>query len=102
MNTFRQELLSLSREFPQCFHSVFQFGSSLYNDHPEDIDVLAIYDHEEAIDYVIEQRWQLLDMLVPKFAGVIVDLVTLSDVELRESGFFSKTRCELIKGFNSP
>ena len=91
MSYFHQALCDVRNQIPTCFHSVFHFGSSLYSDCPNDIDVLAVYADNEDICHVMEQRLRLLNILLAKFEGIIVDLVTLSDKELRMSGFLQKT-----------
>ena len=97
MNEFHQKLLNISGDIPQCFHSVFQFGSSLRSERPDDIDLLIVYSDSQDISDVIRQRRELLDMLVIAFEGVTVDLVTLSDEELAVSGFLQKTEWIPIK-----
>lgn len=97
MNAYHQELLNICDDIPECFHSAFHFGSSLWSARPDDVDLLVVYDDCQDISDVIMQRRKLLDMLVVMFEGVIVDLVSLSDEELRLSGFLQKTKCMPIR-----
>ncbi len=97
MNDFHQRLLNLSDSMPKCFHGMFQFGSSLRSERPEDIDLLVVYGNSQDITDVSQQRRKLLDMLVIAFEGVTVDLVALSDEELEVSGFLQKTEWIPIK-----
>ena len=102
MNNFRIALWGVRDQIPECFHSVYLFGSSLYDGNPEDVDILAVYHDGEDMVSVVAERHSLLDVLVCRFEGMIVDLVTLSDEELRMSGFLEKTNCEPIEGLGSP
>ena len=97
MNSYHQEILNIRDDIPECFHSAFHFGSSLWSDRPGDVDLLVVYDDCQDISDVIVQRRKLLDILVVMFEGVIVDLVTLSDEELQVSGFLQKTMCVPIR-----
>ena len=97
MNDFHQRLLNLSDSIPECFHGMFQFGSSLTSERPNDIDLLVVYGDSQDVNDVVQQRRELLDMLVLAFEGVTVDLVTLSDEELAVSELMQKTEWVPIK-----
>ena len=97
MTAIHQVLLHMLGDIPECFHSVFHFGSSLYSDLPGDVDLLLIYSDCYQISYIVEQRNKLLTALVDEFEGLIIDLVTLSDEELAMTGFLQKTKCVSIR-----
>ena len=71
------------------FDEVFLFGSSLYVDTPNDIDVLLVY---------AEDRLKQVKSLAHKLGGYNFDFTVLNRSELRQTSFLMKVQHRKIKG----
>ena len=70
-----------------CFDMAFVFGSALLRDSPGDVDVLLVYSGDQTLEEVVAEKKRVVEGLVPLFAGLTVDVTTLSWRELEDVGF---------------
>ncbi len=94
-------LVYIRDDFPKLFHHIYLFGSSLYVNVPEDIDVLLIHNDQLDVRHIIAERRRVLDLLQATFDGVIIHLTTMSNAELSDTGILDRFHCREITR-NSP
>lgn len=75
---------------------VYQFGSSLYSDTPEDIDIAIIYNKQYvSIDRAIQYRTNLVNQFSSK-NNIEIDTILLSVEEEEETDFLINAKHQLI------
>lgn len=69
------------------FTKVYIFGSSINNEHPNDIDLLLIYE-----DYkdVLQNEKNYISLFLEKLLKLPIDITILSEKELKETRFLEK------------
>lgn len=78
---------------PREHYSRYVFGSAIYSEEPNDIDVAIIYDKKyirtkDAIAY----RRELVDRIL-QLNSIMVDSILLSKEEEREMDFLTNAKC---------
>ena len=83
-----QECLSANADaiFP-FFNRVHLFGSNLYSETYDDIDLLLVYGNQEDLPDVSIEVHKALCKLTSMFSGIQIDLTVLSERELEGTGF---------------
>lgn len=84
------------------FDEVYLFGSSLEKDDPEDIDLIMVYERGQDVSEVAAARQKVIDALCLKWEGKLIDVTTLSEVELAQTGFLERIRHKRIKDSVQP
>ena len=79
------------------FDQVFLFGSSLWNNAPNDIDILLIYDSSN-LDQVNAEKDRIEEILMSKLPDATIDFTTLQKSELRQTAFLTKVPHRKLKG----
>ena len=79
------------------FSPVYLFGSALWSDSPNDIDILLVY-IAVTPDEVNTERARVAQALASELPSYIIDLTTLSTSELQQTDFLSRVSHRLIKG----
>jgi hypothetical protein len=79
------------------FDQVFLFGSSLWTDSPNDIDILLIYEPATSERVNIEKD-KVEELLAKVFPDCTVDYTTLSISELQQTNFLAHVVHQKIKG----
>ena len=87
MNACHRLRLMEKAELFDAFCQGYVFGSSLYSMAPKDIDVLLVYNDRKNVWEIVVQLRRIGDLLEVEFKGLPVDIVALSDAELKETGF---------------
>ncbi len=81
---------------------VYQFGSSIYETNPNDIDIAIIYDKskvsiEEALDYRNE-----ISLFIYKEYNLPADIILLNTSEEAETNFLDNAKHKVIYKNSSP
>ena len=92
------EVLICCEEVFKFFEEVYLFGSSLYKDAPEDIDLVLVYRTGEELRRVSSEKQKILDLLSVKFCATLIDLTTLSEDELSKTRFLGRINHKQVKG----
>ena len=79
------------------FDQVFLFGSSLWTDTPDDIDILLIYEAATPKRVNIEKD-KVEEKLAKIFPDYAIDFTTLSKSELQQTHFLTHVVHQRIKG----
>ncbi len=93
------QILDVLLDSQDCFgffDQVFLFGSALYTDTPDDIDILLVYTTMNLGQVNIEKA-RVARALACKFPDYAMDFTTLSKSELQESNFLMKVRHRKIR-----
>ena len=78
------------------FDQVFLFGSSLWTDTPNDIDILLIY-KAAAPERVNIEKDKVEELLAKVFPDCTIDFTTLSKSELQQTNFLTHVVHQKIK-----
>ena len=70
------------------FKQAFLFGSSLYSDTPNDLDLLLVYEDGE-VDLAVSEGEKIKEKLAYFLPMISVDLTILSESELVQTEFLS-------------
>ena len=97
MNKILDVLLNSQSDVFYFFDQVFLFGSSLWTDVPNDIDILLVYE-EASPKHVNFEKRRVEQALMYKFADYALDFTTLSKSELQQTQFLMKVPHQKIKG----
>ena len=97
MNKVIDVLLNSQSDVFYFFDQVFLFGSSLWADVPNDIDILLVYEEASPKQMNFEKR-RVEQALTYKFADYTLDFTTLSKSELQQTQFLMKVPHLKIKG----
>ncbi len=97
MSEARDILLNDQGQVFEFFDQVFLFGSSLWTDTPNDIDILLIYEAATAERVNIEKD-KVEEVLAEMFQDCTIDFTTLSKSELQETNFLTYVVHQRIKG----
>lgn len=95
-NVLSNLLISQSDVFG-FFDQVFLFGSSLWSNDPNDIDILLVYETGKPQQANIEKD-KVERLLTWKLPGYVIDFTTLSKTELEQTDFLSKVIHWKVKG----
>ncbi len=98
MTLFWSSLLDIRDETFCFFDEVYLFGSSLEENEPEDIDLILVYRRGQDLSEVAVARQKVVDALCKRWEGTLIDLTTLSEAELVQTGFLERIKHERIKG----
>ena len=98
MNIIRSCLLDVRVGTFDFFDEVYLFGSSLETNDPEDIDLILVYRNGLKLSEVSAARQNVVDTLCLNLEGKLIDTMTLSEVELVQSGILERIRHKRIKG----
>lgn len=96
MNSFIEVLLDGRDELFEFFEQVFLFGSAIYTDAPNDIDILLVY-REDRLEELILQRATLSIALTQRCESYIFHLTILNEAELQETNFLVRVRHIRVK-----
>ena len=91
-------LVNIRDETFDFFEEVYLFGSSLEKSEPEDIDLLLVYRGGQDLSEVAVARRKVIDILGLKWEETLIDLTTLSEAELAQTGFLKRIQYKRIKG----
>ena len=78
------------------FTKVYIFGSSINNEHPNDIDLLLIYkDYKD----ILQNEKNDISLFLEKLLKLPIDITILSERELKETRFLEKlaSTCKKLK-----
>ncbi len=89
MNKEITELLNTQCDAFGYFAQVFLFGSSLWADVPNDIDILLVYDTTN-LEKVNTEKSKIQEILTRKLPHCTLDFTTLSKSELQQTGLLLK------------
>ena len=97
MNQILDVLLHSQNDTLGFFDQVFLFGSSLWTDAPNDIDILLVYvaASPEQVSLEKERTEQILACKLPDYA---LHFTVLSKSELQQTNFLMKVPHRKIKG----
>ena len=73
-------------KYPNC-NKVYLFGSVLYKDIPNDIDILVIYDDSNCD---INIQLNMLSATVETVSNIPIDMTALSEEEMKEIHFLKR------------
>ena len=91
---------TLTCTYPESFlvfEQVFLFGSSLWSDSPNDIDILLVYPKDLSGEVTTAKAW-VVRMLQDTFPGFLIDVTTLSEHELETTQFLRRVANRCIRG----
>lgn len=78
------------------FTGAYLFGSSLYDDNPNDVDIILLYD-EKKIRLVGPEKDRLENTLATILNGLPIDFTTLTVSEAAQVGFLDRITYRCIK-----
>jgi len=81
--------ISENRNIFDFFIKVYIFGSSINNKHPNDIDLLLIYEDYKDI-LLLQNEKNDISLFLEKLLKLPVDITMLSERELEETRFLEK------------
>jgi len=76
-------------------YRLFLFGSALYSDNPDDLDILVVYEDSVTAIEALRFRIKLISKL-KKYASIPLHVMLLSEREEREVGFTNAENCRLL------
>lgn len=97
MNVILKSLLDDPANIFEFFEQVFVFGSSLYADSPNDVDILLIYE-DSKIGHVKSEKARVERMLNDILDGFDFDFTTFSVSEFAQTNFLVDVEHFPIKG----
>ena len=89
MNNVFETLVSIKSKPFKFFEHIFLFGSCLWSDVPNDIDILLVYDHANLMHVNLEVQ-KVVETLTHQFPDCEVDFTILSVCELKQTGFLER------------
>ena len=78
------------------FEQVYLFGSNLNTNKPNDVDILLVYEKSKVKDVKFEKA-KVKKVLSDSLKGLEIDLTTLNQCELIETGFLERVCYKKIK-----
>ena len=97
MSQILEALLNIEQDAFGFFDQVFLFGSCLFADVPDDIDILLVYEAASP-EQVNFEKGRVEQVLAYKIADYALDFTTLSKSELQQTDFLMKVSHRKIKG----
>ena len=96
MSTIFRTLVDDADSIFGLFICVYLFGSALYDDNPNDVDILLIYDKKN-IHLVGPEKKRLVNILSARLRGLPINFTTLTVSELAQVGFLDRITYRCIK-----
>ena len=96
MSKALQVLVNDQGQVFKFFDEVFLFGSSLWTDTPNDIDILLVYE-AVAPERVNIEKDKVEELLAKMFPDYLIDFTTLSKSELQQTNFLTHVVHQRIK-----
>jgi len=87
-------LISVHMNIFTLFSKVYIFGSIISNKHPNDIDLLLIY---ESYSEIIQTDKNTISIFLEKLSKLPIDITILSEEELTETKFLDKIGSAYIR-----
>ena len=90
-------LLNNGNDAFRFYSKVFLFGSSLTVPHPNDIDILLVYEDTD-LTRVSTEKNRTAELLRLSLGDYVLDFTTLSQTEFEQTGFLFEVLHSKIKG----
>lgn len=93
INEVCNEVKNVGDKYPNC-NEVYLFGSFLYKEFPNDIDILVVYDDSECD---INTQLDMLSTQIETVSNLPVDMTALSKGEMKEISFLNRVYPRYIR-----
>lgn len=78
------------------FTAIYLFGSTLWSDYPNDVDLLLVYSEETNIDVIGRERDRIRKQLCDSLGGLPVDCLLMSTDEMQQTKFLERVTYQQV------